>query len=389
LTTGGGGCTLKNKENGLPSPEKERKTAMENYSVLYYPHFQPSVQWLKAILLLVDDVTRIVPKDVDPGDNDQLKELTQIIPGCLKSIAPNDFDIDIDDVNMQRMNKAFREIGKNLKTVENVTVDLRIDKGISVGGHVFLHQSKVSKQIHDALIENKLLNPKLQSILRNLVTEEFYVVPIQASNLILSYIADRVARRTGLDSVTDENLPFVVNSLDNMKLSLERPTGSTEGSLLSAIASINIPNSVERIAINDYSRLRDSYAGIREAFKEYVAKLSTNQRLHRIEDIHIFENQLQDIAQKIKEECDKYQKTAFRRRFADWGLFTVCYLFPIASTIYDPTYGIAVGLEAVAIRFLKKVFFDESGPSVPDKAIKMLAGLRKRILKISTVKALS
>jgi len=241
---------------------------MEIYSVLYYPHFQPSPHWLKAILLLVDEVIRIVPHDVDPGDRDQLKELIQEIPGCLRSIAPTDYDVNIDDINVLRMNKAFRQIRANLPMIQDGKIELKI-KGdsISVAGHVFLHQSKVSKQIHDALIENDLLDPILQEIL-GLVKEECYLVPTQASNLILSYIADRIAGRTGLDSVTDENLSFLVNSLDNMGCFLERPSGSTEGSLLSAIASISIPKSIEQITLREYRELRDSYVDIREVFKE-------------------------------------------------------------------------------------------------------------------------
>jgi len=362
---------------------------MGNYSVLYYPHFQPSLHWLKAILLLVNEVIRIVPRDVDPGDRDQLKELIQEIPGCLKSIAPTDFDVNIDDINVLRMNKAFRQIRQNLPMTQNREIELEIKgNSISIAGHVFLHQSKVSKQIYDALIENNLVDPALQGISRHL-EEECYLVPAQASNLILSYIADRIAGRTGLDSVTDENISFAVNTLDNMGCSLERPTGSTEGSLLSAIASVSVPKDIERITLKEYRGLRDSYAGIREVFKEYVAQLSMIHRLNRIEDISVFRNQLQEIAQKIREECDKYQKTAFRRKLSKWGLFTVCNLLPIASAICDPTLGKVVGLEALAIRFVKKVYFGKHGAQEPHTAIQMLTGMRKRILKMSTVRALA
>ena len=138
---------------------------MEMYSVLYYPHFQSSPQWLKAILLLVDRVIRIVPRDVDPGDRDQLKELIQKIPGCLESIAPNDFDVNIDDINVLRMSKAFRQIRQNLPMTQSREIQLKISgNSISIAGHVSLHQSKVSKQIYDSLIENNLIDPTLQEI---------------------------------------------------------------------------------------------------------------------------------------------------------------------------------------------------------------------------------
>jgi hypothetical protein len=66
---------------------------MRNYQVLYYPHFQPNVSWLKAMLLFVDGVVRIIPEDVDPKDSDALKTLINEIPGSLTSISPIPWDM--------------------------------------------------------------------------------------------------------------------------------------------------------------------------------------------------------------------------------------------------------------------------------------------------------
>jgi hypothetical protein len=363
---------------------------MANYRILYYPHFRPNLRWLKAILLLVDQVIRIVPHDADPEDSDQLKELIEEVPGCLTSISPRDFDIDIDDLNLRRMNKALCHIAESLPKARNREVDLSIgtEGQISIAGHVFLHRSKVSDPIRNALIENHLLNPQLQGLIKSVGIEEYYSVPEQASNLILSYIADRIARRTGLDSVTDENLSFTVNALDNTGVWLERPTGAIEGSLLNTIVSVNIPLIIERIPLRDYRELRNSYIDIRETFKEYVAHVSLIHRLYRIEDIRTLEDRLQDIAKKVREECDRYQRTTLAKQFKDWGPLAVCSLLTITAAIMDPAYAIAFASGTVAMELVKKVFLEERSTEKPHRACQMLADLRKEILDISSIQAL-
>jgi hypothetical protein len=63
------------------------------------------------------------------------------------------------------MSKAFRQIRQNLPMTQSREIQLKISgNSISIAGHVSLHQSKVSKQIYDSLIENNLIDPTLQEI---------------------------------------------------------------------------------------------------------------------------------------------------------------------------------------------------------------------------------
>ena len=69
---------------------------MNKYRVLYYPDFSPPPEWLRRVLLLSDNVVRIVPSDVTPEDAEDLRRLQDVIPDCLTAIAPEDSDIAIE-----------------------------------------------------------------------------------------------------------------------------------------------------------------------------------------------------------------------------------------------------------------------------------------------------
>src|SRR5689334_20886536 len=65
-------------------------TLMSAYTLLYYPGFHPNAIWLRRILLLADDVVRIVPADANADDPDDLLELQNSVPGCLRAISPEE-----------------------------------------------------------------------------------------------------------------------------------------------------------------------------------------------------------------------------------------------------------------------------------------------------------
>jgi hypothetical protein len=69
----------------------------DTYRVLYYPEPDPSEKWLRAHLLLVDQIVRIVPDDPDYEDPDYIKELRDTFPGCIEDRKPDKRDFFISD----------------------------------------------------------------------------------------------------------------------------------------------------------------------------------------------------------------------------------------------------------------------------------------------------
>jgi hypothetical protein len=95
---------------------------------------------------------------------------------------------------MPRLAKALAFLAKSRpkRSSEKVKIEVVISKtgSISILGHVFLHHAKVSPAIRDELRRNKLIIEGFDGLL-----EGFLVVDQDASNLILSSIAENISRR--------------------------------------------------------------------------------------------------------------------------------------------------------------------------------------------------
>lgn len=355
----------------------------DKYRVLYYPHFQPNPRWLLKILLLTDQVERIVPEDADTEDSDRIKELIQEIPGALVSESPKNLDIEFDALTMSRLKQAFRFIRERSFPEAKRQFELRFGQGgtLAIDGHVFLHHAKVAPRVRDLLIEEGLLLPSLEEITKSIGAEKVHPVPEQASNLILSCIADRIAKREGLDTVTDKELDFATTSLDSFGVAVGCPEGCVEGSLLSAIATVSIPQEVDELGIQTYKDLRESYSPIREAFKEYVMHVAAVNRLARIEDRNVLSERTAAAAERIRDESEKYSHTTYARRFKRWIPFAICSMLSVGASFAEPAYVLAFAVGTVSLELLKKVFIERTSETQTPEACRLLADMRRDILR--------
>jgi hypothetical protein len=101
---------------------------------------------------------------------------------------------------MPRLAKAFAFLAKSRpkRSSEKVKIEVVISKtgSISILGHVFLHHAKVSPAIRDELRRNKLIIEGFDGLL-----EGFLVVDQDASNLILSSIAENISPQGQKDTL--------------------------------------------------------------------------------------------------------------------------------------------------------------------------------------------
>ncbi len=190
---------------------------MVEYRVLYYPDFSPDSTWLRRVLLLSDQVIRIVPSDVKPDDPDSLRRFQDAIPGCLTAVAPYDADVAIEPGDERRLRLAFQLLGKRYKK-DSRSIEITVSNGgLSVAGHVFLHDSKLSDFVIHQLRSNRLL---IESFRELTPSARFIPVRKDASEVILAGLASRIARRLGVDAITDRPMPL---QLLLCEVSLSRP----------------------------------------------------------------------------------------------------------------------------------------------------------------------
>jgi hypothetical protein len=360
---------------------------MKTYTVLYYPDFHPDAVWLRRILLLADEVTRIVPLDVELHDPEDLLALQNSIPGCLSAISPEEGDIAIERDNLPRLAKAFAFLARSRgpkKKKKKIVIEIS-ELSVSIAGHVFLHTAKISPVIRRELRRNGLIIPGLEKIADR---EGFIVVDASASDLILSGIAENISRRTGLDAITDKPVPFALTALNGLGVRRTPTLGGAEGAVLAALTSILIPAEVATLKLNEYRDLRNSYASIRGAFKELTADLARINRLNHIQDPRRLTAEVEATAQEFGKEYQTFRKSRYARNFKGWAPLYVGGLVSMIGTAVAPHVALGVAGVSLVVQTIQKVFESPAASPGRDRVFNMVAGLRKDIIRQSGVKAI-
>jgi hypothetical protein len=354
---------------------------MNEYTLLYYPDFHPDSVWLRRVLLLSDNVTRIVPSDVDLRDPEELCALQESIPDCVRKIAPQEHDVRIESQNLPRLAKAFSLLARSRPKRSRKKIEITISNGsMSISGHVFLHSAKISPVIHEELNRHRL-------IIDGFGEGGFLVVDEAASHLILSAIAENISRRTGFDSITDKPIPFALNALNGLGVSGASPADA-EGSLLSSLASVLIPAGVGSLDQRRYRLLRESCASIRGAFKGLTAELARINRLDRIEDPRVLREQVAIATQEFVREYQNFRKTRYARGFKSWAPLYIGGLMSIASALVAPPVAAGIAGASLVVQLVQKKLESPSDQPGRERVFNMLAGLQKDIVKRSGIKQL-
>jgi hypothetical protein len=358
---------------------------VNTYTLIYYPGFYPNPIWLRRVLLLVDDLTRIVPTGVPTQDSPELLALQEAIPECLRSISPEARDVEIENHDIHRLTKAFAFLARSRKPTSRDKVEMVFsnDGSMSISGHTFLHHEKVSPRIYDELSRHKLMIPGLE---KSLDLGGFLAVEKKASNLILSSIAESISLRMGLDTITDEPIPFALNSLNTLGVTQLARKDSAEGVLLGSLASILIPLDVAILNPRDYRGLRDAYSSIRVAFKELTAELAGVNRLNHIQDPKSLRDRAKVTAVDFFKEYRDFRKTRYARSFKKWAPLYIGGALSMIAKVAAPNLALGIAGASLGIQVIQKRLERPADYPGRQRIFNMLAGIRKDILRRSGIK---
>ena len=356
---------------------------MNDYRVLYYPDFTPDQTWLRQILLLSDGVVRIVPPDVDPEDPDEIKRLQGAVQGCLCSVGPEEDDVAIEHGDEDRLARLFGQLSKERENGP-AHVEMTISPGgqLAIADHVFIHDSKLSDFVQEQLRRNGLLLESLGA----LAPERFFVVRQDASNIILAGLASRMARRLGLDAITDKPVPFAFAALRGVP-DRGLDDGSAEGALLGSLAAIMIPTAVATIESRQYREIRDSYAGIRETFKALTSELATLHRLARLSDASEFAARIASVARDFDRQYRAYRKSRYARTFKSWIPLCIGGVLSVAASVAAPPLAPGIAVASVGIQVVEKCL-NRREDTAHQRVFNMLSGIRRDIIKRSGIREL-
>ncbi|HUU89288.1 MAG TPA: hypothetical protein VMX17_16260 [Candidatus Glassbacteria bacterium] len=361
---------------------------MTNFVSLFYPSAYPSGSWARSSLLFYDKIRTIVPRDVSISPPWGIKELMDTIPGAIETISPIKSDVQIDTINLDRLKKAFTEI-KGKKTREKMSrIKIKIHKtgAIEIEGYAFLHNTKISNEVRNLLEEFGLVRPDLQCFANNLASDSFSIVNQDASRLILSLIADKLARKNGWNTITEHEIDFTINALNALDIST---IGEPDSVLANSLICCEIPIEVEKMKMEKYVKLRQAYSEIRVLFHRAVDEICSLNRLQKIENPKNLQDRIAEITEDFHKGVINFRKMRFAKQFKRWMPISIGSLVSFLNLAWGRK-DIAIVCEglSIVIQLIQDFTKSDQPESNADQLKRQLARVRGDILRSAEVRRL-
>jgi len=304
------------------------------YRCVSYPNFEPNHTWLRQVLLLVDEVHRIIPAKEPDQDSDDLKRLMECCEGAVHRCSPQGY-VDIPQELARLFGKALDQPQfAKPATAKKIRSLLHTDGRVEVFGWEYLHVDKIGAGVRQEL--------EKRNMLRNLTGDgNWPSVPRGVGDLVVGMVADQIALKKGFDAMTDHPLAFALNAL---YACAGQGSAHEEGIVASMIASVHVPRQIALLSPKDYGELRRRYAGARCEFARLARELKNDARLDRISDPGEFRRRIDEISEYINAEMRKYRQSKAATKFNDWIPLFLTTLVPVAATcVFGPVPGLLTG----------------------------------------------
>ena len=398
---------------------------MSTFNALYYPSWNPPVEYLRAALLFFDRFEVIIPEGVPADYHRANQQVFDLIPDAFQERREHHYELDLHGERWGRFERALDIIAEDRRPRESTTrpparrpgksrkgsqmplfpeeagspedredMPTRMESedsilegppmsfrdgglgGLQIGGDVLTHDSKMSHMVKDALKMRGLLRPDLRHIPEEAGKTGFHVVDRRASGLILSILADTLAQRYRLRTITDEPLGYTLNSLNAQHSDSRR---AAEMSLASAIISTEIPETVGLLTAEEYVELRKRFEGVRVPFQRAVRDLCDDNALYSITDPKALEEATRDVAEEYGKGIVQFRKSSFSTSLKAWAPFSLGVLGGALGIMDGVTVG-AVGLGlTVAVQLYEKCQIAKPG-GYGEQSQRLMSGLRRELL---------
>lgn len=158
---------------------------LDSNSILYYPTIEfRNESWLKAALLIWDNIYRIVPYDYSPNDSDEVK--FAIDNGRIKTITLEDTDLE----------EAYNKYETFLNNLEYIPDGLHNSDGTTK-----VHKDKISSRLY----------PIMESLAKEF-DGEWFDLPIEAARGYMQYLSQVVADNRQFSLATDNSDSWIMSA---------------------------------------------------------------------------------------------------------------------------------------------------------------------------------
>ncbi|MEL7112371.1 MAG: glycine zipper family protein [Pseudomonadota bacterium] len=301
--------------------------------MLYYPHYTPSKQRLRSILLFSDDINLIVPHIDQQGvrRRGNVKDILDRSPELIDFKDPqgryyewaNRQGVDkiisslLDEVAVQIDDEGLETIRKDQFGHVEPGQDELIAFLWSERGWKYVAAEKFPYQIHEEVFASDAA--ARVGHFRNPVTDEIVehngvLCHPNLADFVLSRMAREASFKEGRPSVTFGGIDFMNHLYDG-----ENPPQNPELTLFQSSLDLIVPDNLDRLDTDEYLHIRDDYRDLRRSLWSYFGTVSVEQNLHLsdVEQEALVRN-LSDARDQIEDDIRRVTDFIGRQRFRSY-----------------------------------------------------------------------
>lgn len=262
--------------------------------MLYYPHYTPSRERLRSILLFSDKINLIVPH-VDQHGVEQRGHVKEILEWDDKLVEFNDpewkyKDWATEDGMSQLVEGLVCQIGEELQnegfefidTDQYGHVEPDQDEGIaflwSQKGWKYVAAEKLPAALNDILFQDGFalrVGHFRDPTTGEVIEHNGVLCHPKLADFVLCRLAREASLQEGLQSITFGGLDFS-NHLFDRNAGIKYP----EHALLQSTMDLFVPDELRKMPVNDFLSIRQDYSGVRRAVAKYLLLVSREKNLH-------------------------------------------------------------------------------------------------------------
>jgi hypothetical protein len=271
------------------------------------------LSWLRSSLLVYDNVWSIVPLEAGYVPSDDVKRHLEKLPDTFAPLAPEPLDIVHEYFVLKILGGAFQRIAARCKAErEERPIRLQADDSggevLEIPGITKLHDGKVAYTVFQMLEEFGLIYGQADN--------GFSYVNEQAAYLIVSFLAQRMATRLPMRTITDIDSSFYLSAACNV-LEAGDPVDS-RGVLASSILRFHIPEDIGTLSVSDFVEIRKRYEEVREVFPLYLRDLGELIQVDDVSDVSELKARIESLVARIDRDMRRIKRSRIGQSIRRW-----------------------------------------------------------------------
>jgi hypothetical protein len=296
-----------------------------SYSALYYPSIEfADPEWLWSSSLIWDRIYRIVPKDYEPEDSDNIRKLSETgeigIP-----IHPDEY---AKAVSAEFINKLHSHHWNAAALSGSLEKD-----------YVRLHHDKVDVQLRNLIVAKG----------RGASHDEWLYVPTNFEALYMTYLANYISKKANLNLVTDMSAAWTGSTYFSFDGRIQDfPSEECPQVLAAMLVRDFVPVNIINISPKNLLSFREKRRDERHRFIGAIR--SAAEQLANCHDVQVVQDLYKDIKKDIAESLKDYRKSMDLLKVEGWtGIKTLT--FPATTSII----GKLIALDSSKLKIISAV----------------------------------